>query len=187
MLVLFRCLHAIACYFNLNILLQSQKLSHGIKALHITYENSTQHQPSISSAQKVKLSSDERIHGCRLGMDSHADISCVGKHARILEVVEGQTCTVHPFNDSYEPLRNVRTVNAAFAIEDSKGHSYILKLNKALDFSASMEHSILCTNQARYNNVIVDDVPTNVDWNQTSSHSVIFSNANVKLPLFMKG
>ena len=50
--------------------------------------------PVISAIQS------DNIIEARLGIDSHADISCAGKLARIIEVIEGGTCTVHPFNDS---------------------------------------------------------------------------------------
>ena len=60
--------------------------------------------PVISAIQ-----SDNTIEA-RLGIDSHADISCAGKLARIIEVIEGETCTVHPFNDSMKPMKNVQTV-----------------------------------------------------------------------------
>ena len=34
------------------------------------------------------------LHGSKLGMDSHTDISCVGRHGRVLEVIEGQKSVV---------------------------------------------------------------------------------------------
>ena len=53
----------------------------------------------------------------RLGIDSHADISCAGRHARIMEVIEGEACTVHVFNDSMAPIKNVQTINVAYAVD----------------------------------------------------------------------
>ena len=89
----------------------------------------------IHTISKVKrLSNDDRLKGCRLGTDSHSDHSCVGRHARILSVLEGQSCTVRPFNDSYALLTNVKTVNAAFASETKDGETVILIINQALDF-----------------------------------------------------
>ena len=140
-----------------------------------------------SFKQTVKLTAAEKLNGCRLGMDSHADITCVGKHARILEVIEGQTCTVRPFNDSYSPIQNVQTINAAFAAETEEGETVILRLNQALDFRHSMEHSILCTNQARHHDVIIDDVPHAVDFRHTSTQSIIFPAAQASVPLHMHG
>ena len=76
-------------------------------------------------------------------MDSHADMSCLGKHARILEILKNQSCSVYPFNDSYESMTNVNVVNGAFALDLTDGSTIILKINQALDFSSTMTNSIL--------------------------------------------
>ena len=144
------------------------------------------HTHNVSSANhkarpKVKLSTQEMQNGCRLGTDSHADISCVGRHAKILSYHEGKSCTVHPFNDSYSPMKDVRTVNVAFAYDTDHGDTHILLLNQALDFTDTMNHSILCTNQARMNGVKVNDIPKLCD--NTSTQSIIFPEQNISIPL----
>lgn len=96
--------------------------------------------------------------GCRLGLDSHADMSCIGKHGRILETIVGQSCTVHP----YKPISDVKTVNAAFAYDTKDGDTYIIKVNKALDFTNTME--------ARNNIVQVDYIPRSIDITRRSTH-----------------
>ena len=63
--------------------------------------------PSMSVSANTKnkalpLTQQQIEEGCRLGIDSHADMTCVGAHAKILEIYEGQLCNVQPFNDSYE-------------------------------------------------------------------------------------
>ena len=94
---------------------------------------------------------------------------------------------MRPFNDTYKPITNVRTVNAAFAVDLPDGTTYILHVNQALDFTDSMEHSILCTNQARYHGLVIDDVPPIVDVTNSSTHSVYFPPQDVRLPLRMHG
>ena len=84
-------------------------------------------------------------------------------------------------------MNNIRTVNVAFVLDSDRGETYIIHLNQALDFTTSIENSILYTNQARHDGVIVDDVPKIVDWNQTSTHSVYFPLEDVRFPLFMNG
>ena len=152
----------------------------------------TEHLPTISASSRTKpnaiirLNKNELTNGCRLGLDSHADVSCVGKHGRILEVIEGQTSIVRPFNDKYQPIINVQTVNAAFAVDVANGGTYIVHLNQCLDFRSSMEDSILCTNQARFHGVVVNDVP--IQFDQNSSHSIIFpSHDKLEFPLKMNG
>ena len=98
-----------------------------------------------------------------LGLDTHADISCAGKDAHILSRIEGKTCSVHPFNDSYEPMSGVDIVNVLFKYENCEGDQYVLEVNQCLDFTTTMNHSILCTNQARHNGVIINDVPRRCD------------------------
>ena len=144
----------------------------------------------VSSSKRSfnpSLTDDELRNGCRLGIDSHADVSCVGKHAKILEVFSGRTCNVQPFNDSYTPMRDIYTVNAAFAYDTDNGRTYILNVNQALDFTQSMEHSLLCPNQARVNGVVVSDVPKFLDATGTSTHSIKLPSGNIEMPLHTYG
>ena len=100
------------------------------------------------------LSENEMRIGARCGLDSHADMSCTGKHVRILEILEGQTCEVFPFNENhYEPIPKIRIINGAFSTETIYGETIVVELNHALNFTKSMEHSLLCVNQARENGV----------------------------------
>ena len=134
-----------------------------------------------------QLTSEELTSGCRLGLDSHADMSCVGRHAKIIEVVHGKMCNVQPFNDTYQPMTGIRTVNASFAHDTTDGRTYILNVNNALDFSTTMENSLLCPNQSRINGVIIDDVPSFLDHRKLSTHSITFPQHDIVLPLDMVG
>ena len=49
--------------------------------------------------------------GCQLGLDSHADASCAGKHVSFLENVQGREFIVHPFLDSYKPIDKISIIN----------------------------------------------------------------------------
>ena len=94
----------------------------------------------------------------------------------MLEIVEGAKCTIKPFNDFYLPLNNIQIVHAAIAAETNEGETCILKLNNALDFQDSVDNSLLCTNQARHNSVIVDNVPPAIGLNRLSTFSIYFPN-----------
>ena len=142
---------------------------------------------SSSKSFNPSLSEQELHDGCRLGLDSHADVSCVGKHAHILETFTGRTCNVQPFNDSYKPMRGIKTVNAAFAYDHDDGITYILTVNQALDFSQSMIHSLLCPNQARVNGVVINDVPKFLDRTGNSTHSIQIPERSLDFPLHLKG
>ena len=158
-------------------------LKFSINSLFVTSWSKDLKKTSISN---VRL--DGRSMESRLGSDSHADISCAGKHARILEHVHGQTCTVHPFHESYEPKKNIRICNAAYAYDDISGETVILKMNQCLDFSTSMEHSLFCTNQVRANGIIVDDIPKSIDVRNASKEALIVPSENsYEIPFKFKG
>ena len=85
----------------------------------------------MSSASKRQrddrqpLSPMELEKGCRLGTDSHAEVTCYGRHARITCVHEGMKSNVAPFHDSYSPIQNVNFADACFAYDGADGQVYI--------------------------------------------------------------
>ena len=123
----------------------------------------------------------------RLGFDSHADMTCVGRDAHIIEHVKGQVCTVKPFHDSYKPQENISVCNALFAYDFHGGKTILLRINQCLDFSKSMIHSLLCTNQARSHGVIVEDTPRTVDLTSNSRQALILPESGLELPILMNG
>ena len=120
-----------------------------------------------------------------LGLDLHADISCAGKDAHIVAQCDGRTCTVYPFNDSYEAMENVNIVNVLYKYENTDGDQYILEVNQCLKFSDTMIHSLLCTNQVRHHVVIVNDVPKACD--QNSPQDIRVDDRKYIIPLEMNG
>ncbi len=65
--------------------------------------------------------------------------------------------------------------------------SYILVLGQALYFCDEVEASLLCPNQMRANGVIVDDIPIHLLHNNASTHSLIFPEDEVTIPLKLNG
>ena len=123
------------------------------------------------SCKRTSLSTIELDSGCRLGIDSHADTTCAGRHFKIIERIEGTSYNVSPFSG---PLfNNISMVNGIMATDREDGQDgYILEINNALDFTNAMEHSLLCPMQARLNGVKINDVPSSLD--PTSTQSVVF-------------
>ena len=123
--------------------------------------------------------------GSVIGMDSHADVSCAGKDAYIVEKLAGRVCEVKGFHDSYNSLSNIEYVNVLYKYLDKSGSEYLLEVNQALNFTNSMTNSILCTNQARHNGVIINDIPKVID--KESPQCISFPSEEIDLPLMMKG
>jgi hypothetical protein len=155
----------------------------GVCSFKITFTKTHEIFGNSKGKTSMFLTEDQLNAGCRLGIDSHADMTCVGAHAKILEIYEGQLCNVQPFNDSYESMKNIRMVNAAFAYDSDDGQTYILDVNQCLDFSHTMMHSLLCPNQARVNGVVIEDCPSFLDKSKKSTHSIWFPEDDVRLPL----
>ena len=56
--------------------------------------------------------------GTKMGMDSHADTTCLNKHAFIESVIEGLTLDAIPFDDSNGKMSNLPIVHAIYAYDN---------------------------------------------------------------------
>ena len=120
-----------------------------------------------------------------MGMDSHADTTCVNKYAYIESIIEGHKVDAIPFDQSIGKLTNLPIVNAIYAFDDPQSmRTTLLRFNQAI-FIKNMENALLCPNQAREQGIIVDDVPAHFDHTGASTFSVIAG--DVQLPLNQNG
>ena len=120
----------------------------------------------------VPLTSDELLLGTRLGMDSHADTSCVNKHAYIETIVDGMTVDAIPFDSQLGKMSNLPIVHAIFAYDDiHTSTTTLLRINNAI-YIKDMDNSLLCPNQAREFGTIIDDVPPHLDHTGTGTFSI---------------
>lgn len=95
------------------------------------------------------LSQDEALSGTKLGVDSHADTSCVNKHAYIETVVEGMTVDAIPFDSQLGKMSNLPIVHAIYAYDDVfTSRTTLIRINNAI-YIRDMENALLCPNQAR--------------------------------------
>ena len=136
---------------------------------------------------KNNLMEYEQKAGFRLGIDTHADSSCAGRHVRPLEYIHGKTFSVTPFHDSYKPKKDIGMINGVIAIDRDDGTGFILELNNFLDFTKSMEDLILVPMQARQNGIVIDDVPKNLCHHGTSTQSMFIPETNFKVSIKYNG
>ena len=85
---------------------------------------------------------------------------CAEKHARIIAIEKGQESTVHTCNGEVLLLRKVKTIHVQYTHNIDCGKTFILQVNHYLDFTNSMEQSIVCTNQSRSHRITINDCPT---------------------------
>ncbi len=81
-------------------------------------------------------------------LDSHADTVVAGSACRIL-VLTDKSCDVFPYSNQYEPIPNVPVAKVATAYDDPiTGETFILIFGQALYMGDSLEHTLICPNQA---------------------------------------
>lgn len=98
----------------------------------------------------------------------------------VLEYTE-KVCDVHPFSESYQPLTLVPIAKVATVYDHPlTGETLILIFGQALYLGDQLEHTLICPNQAHYNNIIIDDAPIHL------SH-IYFPDDNIRLPLQLRG
>ena len=90
--------------------------------------------------------------------DTHADTTAVGKNSLVLNFRD-QRCTVTPFADSHQPMKDVPVETAAAAWDNpAMGQLVILIFHQALHFP-EMKSSLICPNQVRSHGVGLCDDP----------------------------
>jgi len=67
------------------------------------------------------------------------------------------------------------------------GETFILIFGQALYLGDKLQHNLICPNQARYNGVVIDDVPRHLSHDGKSTHSIYFPDDNIQLPLKLRG
>ena len=121
------------------------------------------------------LGTEETKTGTKMGMDSHADTTCLKKHASVESVIEGFTVDAIPFDDSIGKMSNLPIVHAIYAYKDPESlRTFLLQFNNTI-YIKNMKDALLFPNQARKHGEIVDDVPPHLDHTGQSTFSVSIS------------
>ena len=72
---------------------------------------------SINDFRHPKLSREELRNGCKLGLDTWADIGCEGKHAYVEEFIIGKTVIAMSFSPSLGKLENLTYAHVLYAYD----------------------------------------------------------------------
>jgi hypothetical protein len=91
-------------------------------------------------------------------------------------------------NTPNDGLTDVPIVKAAMAYDAPTGETYILVFPQAMYMGNFLDYSLLCPNQLRHHNIIVDDVPRHLAPNpQLATHSITTPSKNITIPLQLNG
>ncbi len=120
----------------------------------------------------------------RTALDSHADTSCAGSNATVIELT-GETVNVYPFSDDLPAMEKVPIASTLTIWESATtGEVWGLVLHEALYFGDRLKGSLLCPNQIRAAGNQVHDVP--VQFDAKSRHSIVVP-GKLELPMALHG
>ena len=79
-------------------------------------------------------------------------------------------------------------INGIAAVDTENAKGYILELNNFLDFTNTMDHSLLCPMQARVNGVEINDVPQRLCRTvNKDNQKMIFKEEEINIPIDFHG
>jgi hypothetical protein len=121
--------------------------------------------------------------GCKLGIDTYADTSCAGKHAHVIEFIEGKEITAKGWDNNM--TKNLRIANVAYAYDSLNGQVFILIVNQSIYGGAFMNDSLLQPYQCLLKDVHIDVRPKSYFPNEPSAQSITIEDK--VLPLEFNG
>ena len=133
------------------------------------------------------LTDHEYRHGCRLGIDSWADTSCAGRHAHVLEFIEGRSVTAQGFATSLPSIDNLSIANVAYAYDSPSGETYILVINNSIYLGSLMDDSLLNPIQCLLNGIRIDLRPQALTPHCDTAQSVTIPSLDVIFPIEYDG
>ena len=129
---------------------------------------------NIDKFKHPTLSNEEKLNGCRLGIDTWADTSCSGKHAYVESFIEGKTINASGFTSSLGTMKNLPIANVIYAYDTNEGETLLLENNHTIYLGNDMQDSLINPIQVEENNIHVDTrnkrfYPNEIDTCQTIS------------------
>ena len=105
-----------------------------------------------------RLSEEEMRNGCRIGIDSFADTCVAGKHAHVIDFIEGKEISAKAWDG--HKTQNLRIANVAYAFDTPDGETIILIFNQSIYGGEIMDDSLANPIQCLQNDVKIDCRPS---------------------------
>ena len=96
-------------------------------------------------------------NGCRIGIDSFADTCVAGKHAHVIDFIDGKEISAKAWDG--HKTQNLRIANVAYAYDTPDGETFILIFNQSIYGGEIMEDSLVNPIQCLQNDVKIDARP----------------------------
>ena len=158
-----------------------------MSSLHVIFKVSKSHTLNSDNFRHLVLSRDEMQYGCKLGIDSWADTCCAGKHAHVLEFIEGKSVTASGFSSELGSLSNLAIANVAYSYDTPLGETLILVINNAIYLGEHMSDSLANPIQCMDNGVLIDIRPRFYYPGEPTAQTIQFSDDAITLPIEYDG
>jgi hypothetical protein len=119
----------------------------------------------------------------RCDLDSHADTCCFGSNSVVLSVDLYHTADVAPFSDDLGKLSDVPIATVAVAYDCSNTFSTIILIFQQLLYIQTLTNNLLCPNQLRLNDVIVNECPLQfipMNKRKKEDHSILIQDIVIR-------
>jgi hypothetical protein len=104
-------------------------------------------------------------YGSRTELDSRADTTVLGKHCLVVSHINC-TADVAAFMLDFGLAEKISIITGALAYDHPEGETFIIVVNQALSIP-TLDDNLVCTNQCRMNDVIIDECPKYLSPNPT--------------------
>ena len=124
----------------------------------------------------------------RTELDSHANMTVLGRHCFVFDGVHGKTCDVEPFDPSIGTAKKVPVVDAAISYDCPYLHqTFILIIRNGL-YIPTLENNLIPPFIMREAGLTVNEVPKiHVQNPDSSDHAITFPSSNLSIPLQLWG
>lgn len=126
-----------------------------------------------------KLTDEEMRNGCRLGIDSFADTCVAGKHAHVIDFIDGKEISARAWDG--HKTQNLRIANVAYAYDTPMGETIILIFNQSIYRGEFMEDSLVNPIQCLQNDVRIDSRPRIFYPDDENSQTIQFEGQCINL------
>ena len=94
-----------------------------------------------------------------MGIDTWADTSCAGKHAHVVEFIEGLLVTATGFTSSLGKMENLPIANVVYAYDSRNGSTILLESNNCIYLGDEMQDSLINPIQSEEADIRMDVRP----------------------------
>ena len=133
------------------------------------------------------LTKTELQYGCKLDIDSWADTCCAGRHAHVLEFIEGKTVSATGFSSELGSLTDLSMANVAYAYDTPHGEILILIVNNAIYLVDHMTDSLAKPVQCMDNTVQIDIRPRFYYPTESTTQTMHFPSENMTILIEYEG